>query len=400
MANTILTPQMITKEGLRVLENSLTLTLTANRKYSNEFAQSGAKIGDTLNIRKPPRYIVSEGQALDLQDSTETRTSLVLNKQFHVDFQFSSKELTLDINDYSRQFVKPAMAALANKIDVYVASFYTEIYQASGTPGSVPSTSDVYLDAGVELDDAAVPRDGNRSVVISPRMQARIVSALQGLFQASGKIAEQYTSGQMGTALGFDWHMDQNTATHRYGTYAGTPLVNGADQTGTSLITDGWSSGASTLNRGDLFTIAGVYMVNAQSRLSVGKLQKFVVTTTTSDTTGAMTIPIQPEIIISGQFQTVDSSPANDAAITVLGATGVISPQGIAWHKDAFTLASADLEMPNGVDMAARASSNQLGISIRMVRDFNIDNDQFPARMDVLVGGKLVRPEMAARVQS
>jgi hypothetical protein len=371
MANAILTDNVITKDALRVLENNLTLTKTANRKYDDKFARSGAKIGNTLNIRKPPRYIVSEGQLLELQDAIETQTSLTLNKQFHVDFQFSSIDLTLSINDFSRQFVRPAMAALANKVDVYVASFYKDIYQASGTPGTVPSDSEVYLDAGVELDDAATPRDGMRSVVITPRMQAKIVKALQGLFNATGKIAEQYTSGQMGTALGFDWHMDQNIATHTYGTYAGTPLVNGANQVGSSLITDGWSSGASTLRRGDLFTVAGVYMVNPQSRESIGKLQKFVVTQQISDTTGAMTIAISPEIIISGPQQTVDASPANDAAITVLGATGTISPQGIAWHKDAFTLGTAGIEV-----------------------------DQWPTRIDLLCGGKLVRPELAARVQS
>jgi hypothetical protein len=400
MANAILTDNVITKDALRVLENNLTLTKTANRKYDDKFARSGAKIGNTLNIRKPPRYIVSEGQLLELQDAIETQTSLTLNKQFHVDFQFSSIDLTLSINDFSRQFVRPAMAALANKVDVYVASFYKDIYQASGTPGTVPSDSEVYLDAGVELDDAATPRDGMRSVVITPRMQAKIVKALQGLFNATGKIAEQYTSGQMGTALGFDWHMDQNIATHTYGTYAGTPLVNGANQVGSSLITDGWSSGASTLRRGDLFTVAGVYMVNPQSRESIGKLQKFVVTQQISDTTGAMTIAISPEIIISGPQQTVDASPANDAAITVLGATGTISPQGIAWHKDAFTLGTADLEVPNGTDMASRASSNQLGISLRLIRDDGIEVDQWPTRIDLLCGGKLVRPELAARVQS
>lgn len=399
MANIILTPSIITKESLRVLENNLTLTMTANRKYDGKFAVEGAKIGDTLNIRKPPRFVVSRGQALSLQDVTETSVPLRLTEQFHVDFQFSSIDLALSIEMFSERYIRPAVAALANRIDVFTASFYNQIYQAAGTPGTVPNTLMTYLLAGVELDNSATPRDGLRSVIINPLQQATIVDALKGLFQQASAIASQYSAGQMGTAAGFDWHMDQNMPTHTYGVYAGTPLVNGASQTGSSLITDGWSSGASTLNQGDIFTLAGVFSVNPQSRLSTGSLQKFVVTQTISDTTGNMTIAIAPAIVVSGAFQNVTGSAADNAAITVLGATGTVSPQGIAWHRDAFTLASADLPLPDGTDKAARVASKQLGLSIRMIRDYIIETDQWPTRLDLLCGGLLVRPELASRVQ-
>lgn len=397
--NTLLTTSLITKEALRVLENNLTGAKTINREYDSKFAVEGAKIGSSLNIRKPVRYIVVEGQALVLQDANETQATLTLDKQFQVAFQFSSSDLALSIDLFSDRFVKPAVSALANKIDSYILSFYKRIYQAVGTPGTTPNALLTYLQAGVKLNNSATPRDGMRSLILTPLQEATIVDALKGLFQQASKIAEQYSSGQMGTAIGFDWHMDQNLPTHTYGTYAGTPLVDGANQVGSALITDGWSSGASTLNEGDVFTIAGVYAVNPQSRASTGALQDFAVTATISDTSGAMTIAITPEIIISGPFQTVTAAPANNAAITVLGATGAVSPQGIAWHKDAMTYASADLPLPSGVDKASRASDKQLGISLRMVRDYDINTDQFPCRLDILCGALLLRPELACRIQ-
>jgi hypothetical protein len=379
VANTILTSSIITKEALRVLENNLTAAKTANRQYDDKFAVEGAKIGDTLNIRKPVRYIVREGQALQLQDATETSVPLTLEKQFGVDFQFSSKDLALSIDLFSDRFVKPAVAALANKIDAFVLSFYTGIYQAVGTPGITPNALLTYLSAGVQLNDSATPRDGMRSLVLTPLQEATIVDAIKGLFQQSSAIAKQYTSGQMGTAIGFDWHMDQNLPTHTYGTYAGTPLVNGANQTGSSIITDGWSSGASTLNKGDVFTLNGVRMVNPQSRQDIGKLQQFVVAATVSDTAGAMTITFEPAIVISGPFQNVTNAPADNAPINVAGATGAVSPQG--------------------TDMASRVSDKQLGISLRLIRDYDINSDQFPTRLDVLCGALLVRPELATRIQ-
>lgn len=399
MANTLLTTSLITREALRVLENNLTAAKTINREYDSKFAVEGAKIGSSLNIRKPVRYIVSEGQALQLQDATETQATLTLEKQYHVDFQFSSADLALSIDDFSNRFVKPAVAALANKIDAYVLSFYTGIYQNVGTPGVVPNALLTYLNAGVKLDNAATPQDGMRSLILNPRQQATIVDALKGLFQQATAIAQQYTKGQMGTAIGFDWHMDQNIPTHTYGVYAGTPLVDGANQTGASLTTDGWSSGASTLNKGDTFTITGVFMVNPQSRQDNGELQDFVVTQTISDTTGAMVISIDPPITIAGPFQNVTAAPADNAPITVTGTTGVRSPQAIAWHRDAMTLATADLPLPNGVDKAARTSDKQLGISLRMVRDYDINTDQWPTRLDVLCGALLLRPELASRIQ-
>jgi len=402
VANTLLTISMITREALRVLENNLTFTKTVNRQYDDRFGVEGAKIGTVLNVRKPPRYVGRTGAAISIEDATETQVAVTLDTQFGVDISFTSEDLALKIDDFSKRFVSPAVATIANKIDHSGLALYKSIYNAVGTPGTTPNALLTYLQAGVKLDDNAAPMDGDRSVCITPMMQATIVDALKGLFQQSSAIASQYRRGQMGTAIGFDWFMDQNCNTHTYGPQGGTPLVNGASQTGASLITDGWTaSAASRLKEGDVFTIAGVSSVNPQSRQSTGALQQFVCTADkSSDGSGNLTATISPSITVSGAFQTVTGSPADNAAIVVAGAASTVSPQGLLHHKDAFTLAMADLPLPQGTDMAARVSDSQLGMSIRMIRDYDITTDKFPCRLDVLFGWAVLRPELACRIQS
>jgi hypothetical protein len=402
MANTLLTMSMITNEALRVLVNSLTFTKRVNRQYDSRFGVEGAKIGTTLNVRKPPRYVGRTGQAISIEDATETQVPVALTTQFGVDMSFSSADLALSIDDFSGRFIKPAIATVANKIDFDGMQLYKTVSNSVGTPGTVPNAFLTYLQAGVLLDNNATPMDGERSIVINPLMQATIVDALKGLFQSSNQIKQQYEKGEMGTSAGFNWYMDQNTAVHTVGPLGGTPLVNGAAQTGSSLVTDGWAAlAAARLKQGDVFTIANVFGVNPQNRQSTGALQQFVVTAdVSSDGSGNATIPIFPAITLTGAFQTVNALPADNAALTIVGAAAANTPQGMAFHKDAFTLACADLPLPRGVDMAARVSDQQTGLSIRMIRDYNISTDQFPCRLDILYGWKELYPQLACRIQS
>jgi hypothetical protein len=401
MSNTLLNISMITREALRVLENNLTFTKNVKREYDDSFGISGAKIGDTLNIRKPVRYVGRTGTALSVEDATETSVALQLGTQFGVDVNFTSKELSLNIDDFSKRIIRPAIAAVANKIDRDGLALYKDVYNTVGTPGTTPSALLTYLQAGAKMDFEACPRDGQRALVIDPNAQASTVDALKGLFQSSEQIKDQYESGNMGRTAGFKWSMDQNINTHTVGPLGGTPLVNGATQSGSSLVTDGWTAAAaSRLKKGDVFTIAGVNAVNPQSRQSTGQLRQFVVTAdVSSDGSGNLTVAISPAIAATGAFQTVDALPADNAAITVLGAAGTLSPANLAYHPDAFTFACADLVMPGGVDMASRVSDKQLGMSIRMVRAYDINNDKFPCRLDILYGWKTIYPELACRIQ-
>ncbi len=399
MANTLLTVDHITRRALFVLNNELSFARNVDRQHDKDFRAVNRR-GDSIRIRKPVRYTVSDGQAIDIQSSTETSVTLVLDKQKHVAMEFSSKELLLDINDFDRQFITPAISELANKIDDDGTVLYQQVYNAIGTAGTVPTTALTYLQARQKLDDFAIPRD-KRCVVITPEMDANAVDALKALFHSSSQLQQQYIKGRMGEALGFDWFTDQNVRAHTAGTYAGSVTVNGANQTGNSIITQSWSSGASDLKKGDLITLADVYAVNPKNRRSTGSLQQFAVQEDISDTAGAMTISIEPAMTLTGPYQTVNALAANTAALTVVsGTTGKVSRQALAFHKDAFTLGMGILEKPQGVHFASVKYDKTLGIAIRCVAQYDIRTDTFPCRLDVLYGWLAQRPELAVRIQS
>jgi len=397
---------MITREALRVLENNLTFTKYVRRDFDDSFGRAGAKIGTVLNIRKPARYAGRVGQGLSLEDATETQVPMVLNTQRGVDIAFTSQDLALSVDDFSDRFVRPAIANVANNIDYDGLQQYLNVYNQIGAPGTVPNALLTYLQAGQRLDEEAAPRDDLRSLVISPAMQATILDALKGLFQSATDIATQYESGKMGMAIGFKWSMDQNCPVNVIGQLGGTPTVNNASQTGATLITQAWTSSAATrLKKGNVFTIGsgatGCFAVNPQNKQSTGALRQFTATTDgASDGSGNMTINISPAIVISGPFQNVVASPASGATINVNGAASTQSPQGLAFHKDAFALGCADLPLPGGVDMAARVSDKQLGLSLRLVRAYDINTDRFPTRIDVLYGWVTLYAELACRVAS
>jgi hypothetical protein len=399
-SNTLLTVDQITLEALMVLKNELGFTSNVDRQHDKDFRVVN-RIGDSIRIRKPVRYTVSTGQAIDIQNSQETSVTLVLDQQKHIAMEFSSKELLLDISSFTRQFIEPAIVQLANELDYDGTNLYKKVYNAVGVAGTVPTAALTYLQVGQKLDEFSVPRS-KRSMVVTPVTEVNAVDTLKGLFHSSGPLSDQYRKGEIGkSVLGFDWYMDQNIRSHTAGTYAGTSLVNGASQTGSSLITDGWSSGASDLKEGDLITIANVYAVNPKNRQSTGALQQFVVTSDVSDSSGAMTISISPSITLAGPYQTVNSLPANDAAVSVVsGTTALSSRQNLGFHRDAFTLGMGILESPKGVDFASVKYDKQLGLAIRCVRQYDIRTDQYPCRLDILYGWLAQRPELAVRLQS
>jgi hypothetical protein len=411
MANTLLTISMITREALRVLENNLTFTTKVNRQYDDKFGVEGAKIGTVLNVRKPPRYVGREGQALSIESAVETQVPVTLNHQFGVDIQFSSQDLALSIDDFSDRFLKPAVSTVANKMDYDGFQLYKKVANTVGVFHTVPTALLTYLQAGVKLDDNSCPIDGDRFAVLNPLMQATIVNALTAFLNPVPEISRQYRRGEMGEAAGFTWAMDQNVPVHSIGQLGGTPIVTVANQTGSSILTSAWTSAAANrLKEGDIVQIAGVFGVNPQSRQTTGALQDFTITADAdSNGSGLLTMPIYPPIVTAGAFQTVTASPAASALISVFSTAAAgqaamvalaTSPQGLAFHRDAFTLASADLPLPRGVDMAARMSDKQLGVSMRLVRAYDISTDNFPCRLDVLYGWASLRPELACRVCS
>ena len=387
-------------------------------KDSAEFAQTGAKIGSTINIRKPNRYYIRRGSAMQTQNTQEVYVPLTLTTQYGTDISFSSVELTLSLDDFSKRILTPAMARISSAIDQDGCAQYGNIYNFVGTANTTPGANSnstgmatttapsIYLNGGSWLDMMATPRDENRRVIINPVAMAQSVAGLSGLFQDSEAIGSQYRKGVLGYALGFEFAMDQNVNTLTVATHAGSAnaVVNGANQTGSNLATNGWTAKSAILNANEIIQLAGVYAVNPENQQSTGFLQNFtVLANASSDANGAATLSISPSIIVANQTTgnpatgTVTISPAANAAITLSsGAANGTYPQNLAYHQDAFTFATADLELPQGVDFAAR--ENYDGVSMRIIRAFDITNDQFPCRIDVLGGWATLRPEMAVRI--
>jgi hypothetical protein len=398
MANTLLNTSKILDKSLMILENNLAFSSRVNKEYSDEFAVKGAKIGSTVNVRKPVRFVGTTGPALAVENVVETVIPVTLDTQFHVDFTFSSQELTLNIDDFAERYLAPAMATIANKIDLDGLGLYTTVANQVGTAGTTPSDIATLLAAGTRLDQEAAPRDGQRAVVWDPAANGSMVKAAAGLFNAPQKISDQYASGIFVPALGFDIGMDQNIRQATAGTRT-NGTVSGAGQTGSSLLVTGLGAGG-TVAAGDTFTIAGVFAVNPQSRQSTRVLRQFtVLTAATADGSGNATLSIFPAINTAAsnqQYQTVTAGPANAAVVTWDVAASTQYTVNMAYHKNAFTLATADLQMPEGVDFAGRR--NHKGISMRIVRQYAIGTDTFPCRIDVLYGWRPVYNELACRI--
>jgi hypothetical protein len=404
---------MITNEALMVLENELTFSGQVDRNYDDQFAVTGAKIGATLNVRRPGRFVGTSGPALNVEDFNETSVPVTLSTQFHVDTQFTSQDLALSLDMFSDRILKPAVAAIANKVDFDgLTMAKNNTANIVGTAGTPPTGLITYLTAGAYLDSEGAPRDGRRSCVIEPFTSATIVDSLKGLFVPSDVIGKQYQKGMMGRdSAGVNWYMDQNVVAQTFGSYA-TATLACATTTATGFLTSGWASTSTIaltattatagLKQGDVIQIAGVYAVNPQNRQAYGsnKLRNFVVTSNvTVATSGTTSVTVSPAVITAGQFQNVSiPTTSATAAVTPFNNTGTVSPQNIVMHKNAFCLATADLELPDGVHFAGRASDKELGLSLRVVRQYTINNDSIPTRVDVLYGWAPLYPELACRV--
>jgi hypothetical protein len=399
MANSLLTIDMITRKALEILENNLVITRTVNRQYDDSFAVEGAKIGSTLRIRLPDRALVTDGAALQVQDDNEQFTTLTVSSQKHIGVNFTSAELTMQLDDFAERVLKPRISQLASSIDADVANSYRSMFQSVGTPGTVPSTSLVLLQAQQKLNESAAVMSP-RYATVNPAANAGLVEGMKGLFNPVSTISRQFKNGLMGEGiLGLEeLNMSQSIKQHQTGSRTGAHTVT------TTVATQGQSTlnitgtGSQTLAAGDVFTVANVFAVNPQTRESTGSLQQFVVTEAIAASGGAYTaVKIAPAIFTSSNaLATVDSFPQAGAVITFLGAASTQYPQNLIYHKDAIAFATADLLLPQGVDMASRQVHN--GISLRVVRQYDINNDRLPCRIDVLYGYNTIRPPMAVRM--
>jgi hypothetical protein len=439
----------ITNEALVVLENELVIANRVERQYSNEFAQTGAKIGNTCNVRRPPRYIGTYGAPLNVEDSNETFVPVPLLFQFHVDVQFVTQDLALSMDMFKKRILRPQIATVANRIDSDTAQFaYLNTATTLGTFGTAPASYKIFSDARAYLMSEACPTEGEKNCVLDPVSMSSATDSVKGLFNPQVQIGEYVEKGLIARQFaGLDWWEDQNIPTMITGAQGGTPTVT-ATPTGTALLgvgwaqqgtlsTGGWTANTGVVKVGDTIQIAGVFPVNPQNRQQYGKTPKqfvilppggfvtppngaaipgltFGAATLANGTfnpltgvyisggTGLLTLTIGEAIISGGQFQNVNAAPAASAAITVNGGTAyanITSPQGLVFHKYAFALAFADLPLPQGVEMAVRAYDDEdVGMSIRCVTQYTINNDSEPTRADVLYGTASLYRSLGIRI--
>lgn len=398
MSNSLLTIDMITRKSLEILENNLVLTRNVNRQYDDSFAVEGAKIGSTLRIRLPDRALVTDGAALQVQADNEQFTTLTVSSQKHIGVNFTSAELTMQLDDFAERVLKPRVSQLASSVDADVATSYKSIFNAVGTPGTTPATSLVLLQANQKLNEFATPMD-QRYATVNPAANAGLVEGMKGLFNPTGTISRQFKNGMMGEGiLGLDEiNMSQSISNHTNGDWGTAITVTSTVTTeGQSTLGISFTGSSKTWNVGDIFTIAGVFAVNPQTRQSTGSLQQFVVTAAATGSSTA-TLSISPALYTaSNALATVNSFPAASAVVTMFGSATVGYPQNLIYNKDAISFATADLLLPQGVDMASRQVHN--GISLRIVRQYDINNDRLPCRIDVLYGYAAIRPVTAVRL--
>lgn len=405
MANSILTPSIITKEALRILHAQSNFLTKINRQYDSRFAVSGAKIGTSLDVRLPNKFTVRTGSTYTAQNMIERKVNLPVATIKGVDLTITDSELTLSLNDFSEQFLKPAMNQLASDIEYSaMLSMYKSVPNSVGTV-STQIDYKKFQQAGQRLTENLAP-SSDRTFLLNPSSRVEFSDAVKGLFQASSNIEDQYREGMVGRTGGFDVFENTMIPVHTTGTYGGTPLTNGATQGSTgadnayvatsSIVTDGWTSGGTSLKAGDIVTFAGVYDVHPETKVSTGVLKKFVITADVSDTTGAITMTVSPGVIAGGAYQNCSNRIADNSAIVVLGTSATAYGQNLAFHKDAFTFVSADLDIPKGMDMAARERFGN--ISMRFVRWFDGDSGDWKARFDILHGMAALYPELACRL--
>lgn len=401
MANNLLTINMITREAVRLWKNENSYIQHVDMQYDDSFAQSGAKIGTSLRIRLPNDFTVATGPAAQVQDTAEQSTTLVLATQKHVDVSYSSVDRTMSLDDFSKRVLAPMVNNLVGAVALDVMTgveggVSNYVANVDGSGNLLSPTASTWLQAGALLDINSAPRR-NRKIIQDPLTQARTVASLAGLFNPNPRISQQYESGEMMQALGFEWFMDQTVLKHTTGNYSGSLTVNGAGQSGLQVITAAITGG---FNIGDIIMIAGVNAVNRITKQTTGQLRQFVITAPVAP--GATVVNLYPAIVPAApngsqvQYQTVDTAPVNGAVITVVTPANAVYRKNIAFAPEAVTMATADLVLPRGVHEAAREQYD--GVAMRMVSAYNIETDQFVTRLDVLYGFLYVRPEWAVAV--
>lgn len=399
MSNTLVTCSIVAKESLAILENMLSFSTMVNRDWEDEFTGNmsrGYATGQTINIKKPPRYTYRAGRVAVAQSTSESTVPLTLS-QGGCDLNFTSIERTLSLTKLEDK-LQAAMATVANEIDrqgMQLAHYNT--FNALNTTGALPTTQALAIasvtDCNRRLDEMGAPRDKQRGFVMGPALNGAAIQGFAGLFNSSDKIGKQFGSGMMVDSLGLAYAMDQNVDTHTNGAATATN-INGANQTGSTITVVAVAGG--TLTKGTVITLPGCFAVNPQSRTSTGVPAQFVVTADVA--VGATSIPISPAIVTSGAFQNVSASPTTAQPYVIIGAASTAYQCNTAFHKDAYTLAMVPMwAPPGGKGVIDVAQESYKGFTLKVTEFYDGVNDNSIMRLDVLFGWAATYPELSVK---
>ena len=408
--NVFLTDDIIAKEALRLLKNSLVGLQLVNRSKEKYFG----KIGDTISVKKPFRVKSASGRVLVKQPMVDQTTALKIDRQEHVGLEFTVNDRSLALHDFSERYLKSAVVQLAHKVDL---SIYQELNRSTfftnGVPGNGVTFNEI-IDARAFSTLTGHPDDGKTTVVLNTLDAAAHRKKLTTINNDS-LVKSAIERAYLGNVAGYDLFETAQVPTHTVGVATGTPVVSGAGQTGSTLNTSGWTASTTgILKAGDVFTIAGVFSINPQTYQSTGQLQQFVVTADANSgaSTGPAALSISPAIndgtltttdaegntVSLAAYQNVTAAPAASAPITVLGSTGSTRRNNFMIHKDAVTVAVIDLVLPQSAPVAKRASDDESGLSIALTAQYDITNYREVYRLDVLWGVKNIYPELSRRI--
>lgn len=403
MSNTLLNADIILNEALRILHNKCAFVSNIDKQHDKKTTIGGFKTGGSIRIRKPNQFTVRTGWTINVQDTVEESETLTIGTVKGVDLAVTDAELSLNIHDFSQQFITPAVSRLASEIDllVYEGSI-PYVWNQVGTAGTTPAALQTYLDAGRVLTDFITPKEA-RKMVINPAANAAVAGVHTALFNPQSKISTIYTEGQIAQALGFNWFETQNVPTLTTGSRGGTILIDDsgaafAVEGGTTIHVDGLTNATDTWAAGDVFTVAAVYAVNPETKQTLPDLQQFVVTTAAVAASNEVDLTVRPKMYTSasGALQTISAFPIDEAVVTVVGTASTGYPINIAFHPEFCTFATANLEMPSDVNYKAQKSLD--GINMRILRQYDINNARYPLRMDVFYGFVVQRDVFACRI--
>lgn len=409
MANSFKVIDMVTREALRIAHEKLAFIGTIDRQYDASFKDNGkGKHGSTLRVREPNQYTRRQGsRVMDVQDQAESTQTITVATQDGVDMRFNSQELIQSVNsdgafnDFSKNYIAPAVATMCSGIEADFLAFATKaVYNTVGTAGTPPTDLAAIGAARAKLNQYLAPKDGNRYVQMDSVTMGGLVNGLKGLFQDSQQIKEQYREGMIGRTGMADWYENERMWT----------MTNGSDVTGTTdaaaLVTDGGNTldihttvAVTAINVGQVFTISGVYACHPETKAAYSHLQQFTCTAI-----GASTITVSPAFILTGPKKNVVSSTGgtlattdfNSKTLTFVGSASTSYTQNLMYHKEAFQFITADLPLMGDADKCVRRTQD--GLSLRVWQGSDIRNDEMLLRLDILYGMAALRPAWACRI--